>query len=152
MPTVLLKVGMIILMLAAAPVVAQAGTLEGVAIGAGTGAVVAGPPGAVVGGVVGAVVGGWQDQSGLAAIYSDKSGKTMSGEEFKSDTMTAAHRSLPFGTMVRVTNTQNGRSIVVRINDRGPFTRGRVIDVTPAAARALGFSGLAPVKLSLAAP
>lgn len=94
----------------------------------------------------------WQDQSGIAAIYSDKSGKTMSGEAFKSDNMTAAHRSLPFGTMVRVTNTQNGRSIVVRINDRGPFTRGRVIDVTPAAARALGFSGLAPVKLSLAVP
>jgi len=93
-----------------------------------------------------------QEESGIAAIHSGKTGKTTSGEAFNSENMTAAHRSLPFGTMVRVTNTQNGRSIVVRINDRGPFTRGRVIDVTPAAARALGFSGLAPVKLLLAAP
>ena len=93
-----------------------------------------------------------QEESGIAAIHSSKTGKTTSGEAFNSENMTAAHRSLPFGTMVRVTNTQNGRAIVVRINDRGPFTRGRVIDVTPAAARALGFSGLAPVKLLLAAP
>jgi rare lipoprotein A len=63
--------------------------------------------------------------------------------------MTAAHRSLPFGTKVRVTNRRNGNSVVVRINDRGPFVRGRVIDVTPAAARALGFAGLAPVTLSV---
>ena len=63
--------------------------------------------------------------------------------------MTAAHRSLPFGTIVRVTNSQNDRSVVVRINDRGPFTPGRVIDLTPAAARALGFSGLARVRLSV---
>jgi rare lipoprotein A len=56
---------------------------------------------------------------------------------------------LPFGTMVRVTNQRSGRSVVVRINDRGPFVRGRVIDVTPAAAHALGFSGLAPVTLAV---
>jgi rare lipoprotein A len=87
-------------------------------------------------------------QSGGAAIYSHRGGKTASGEAADPENLTAAHRSLPFGTMVRVTNTRNGRSIVVRINDRGPFTRGRVIDVTPAAARALGFSGLASVKLS----
>jgi rare lipoprotein A len=93
-----------------------------------------------------------QEESGIAATYSDKSGKTTSGEALNPESMTAAHHSLPFGTMVRVTNTQNDRSIVVRINDRGPFTRGRVIDVTPAAARALGFSGLAPVKLLLVAP
>jgi rare lipoprotein A len=61
--------------------------------------------------------------------------------------MTAAHRSLPFGTKVRVTNRRNGRSVVVRINDRGPYVRGRVIDVTPAAADALGFSGLTSVTL-----
>jgi rare lipoprotein A len=61
--------------------------------------------------------------------------------------MTAAHRSLPFGTKVRVTNRRNGRSVVVRINDRGPYIRGRVIDVTPAAADALGFSGLTTVSL-----
>jgi peptidoglycan lytic transglycosylase len=83
-----------------------------------------------------------QEESGIAAIQSDKGGRTTSGEAFNPKNLTAAHRSLPFGTMIRVTNTQNGRSIVVRINDRGPFTRGRVIDVTPAAARALGFSGI----------
>ena len=61
--------------------------------------------------------------------------------------MTAAHRTLPFGTRVRVTNNKNGQSAVVTINDRGPFVRGRVIDVTPAAARTLGFSGLTRVTL-----
>jgi rare lipoprotein A len=91
-----------------------------------------------------------QAESGIAAIHSGKTAKTTSGETFNPEIMTAAHRSLPFGTMVRVTNTQNARSVVVRINDRGPFSRGRIIDVTPAAARALGFSGLAAVKLSRA--
>jgi rare lipoprotein A len=62
--------------------------------------------------------------------------------------MTAAHRTLPCGTKVRVTNKKNGKSVTVTINDRGPFVGGRVIDVTPAAARALGFSGLAPVSVS----
>jgi rare lipoprotein A len=93
-----------------------------------------------------------QLESGIAAIHSGKTGKTTSGEAFNPESLTAAHRSLPLGSMVRVTNTQNSRSIVVRINDRGPFSRGRVIDVTPAAARALGFFGLAPVKLSPAGP
>ena len=73
-----------------------------------------------------------------------------SGERANSDGLTAAHRTLAFGTHVRVTNRRNGRRITVRINDRGPFVRGRVIDITPAAANALGFSGLAPVKLELA--
>jgi len=91
----------------------------------------------------------WQDQFGIAATYSHKGEKTANGERSNSEDMTAAHRSLPFGTMVRVTNIQNGRSVLVRINDRGPFTRGRVIDLSPAAARALGFSGLARVKLSV---
>ena len=93
-----------------------------------------------------------QEESGIAAIQSDNGGRTTSGEAFNPKNLTAAHRSLPFGTMIRVTNTQKGRSIVVRINDRGPFTRGRVIDVTPAAARALGFSGLTKVKLLIVAP
>jgi rare lipoprotein A len=57
---------------------------------------------------------------------------------------------LPFGTQVKVTNRRNGRSVVVRINDRGPFVRSRIIDLSPAAAKALGFSGLAPVTLALA--
>jgi rare lipoprotein A len=63
--------------------------------------------------------------------------------------MTAAHRTLPFGTLVRVTNQHTGRSVIVRINDRGPFIHGRVIDLMPAAARVLGFSGLAPVNLEI---
>jgi peptidoglycan lytic transglycosylase len=63
--------------------------------------------------------------------------------------LTAAHRTLPFGTLVRVTNRSSGRSVVVRINDRGPFVRGRIIDLTPAAARALGFSGLANVSVDV---
>jgi rare lipoprotein A len=91
-----------------------------------------------------------QAQSGIASVYSYKSGKTASGERAHSSGLTAAHRTLPFGTKVRVTNKRNGRSVVVRINDRGPFVRGRVIDVTPAAASALGFSGLAPVNVAVA--
>jgi rare lipoprotein A len=84
---------------------------------------------------------------GLASVYSH--GRTASGERIISTNLTGAHRTLPFGTKVQVTNRRNGRSVVVRINDRGPFIRGRVIDVTPAAARALGFSGLAPVMLTV---
>jgi rare lipoprotein A len=87
-------------------------------------------------------------QIGLASVYSGA--RTANGERARPEGMTAAHRTLPFGTMVQVTNRRNGRSVVVRINDRGPFVRGRVIDVTPAAARALGFSGLAPVTLAVA--
>lgn len=88
-------------------------------------------------------------QSGIASIYAYHGGITADGEHLKAGAMTAAHRTLPFGTHVRVTNERNGRSVVVRINDRGPFVRGRVIDLTPAAAQALGFSGLAPVKLDV---
>jgi rare lipoprotein A len=88
-------------------------------------------------------------QSGIASVYSYKSSRTASGQRAHPDELTAAHRSLPFGTHVRVTNRSNSRSVVVRINDRGPFVRGRVIDVTPAAARALGFSGLASVILAV---
>jgi rare lipoprotein A len=87
------------------------------------------------------------NQVGIASIYSG--GKTANGETASPSHLTAAHRSLPFGTMVRVTNRSTGRSVVVRINDRGPFVHGRVIDVTPAAAHQLGFSGLAPVALSV---
>lgn len=88
-----------------------------------------------------------QAQSGIASVYSG--GRTASGESASASGMTAAHRTLPFGTLVRVTNQRSGRSVVVRINDRGPFVRGRVIDVTPAAARVLGFSGLALVTLDI---
>jgi rare lipoprotein A len=89
-----------------------------------------------------------QAQSGIASVYAYKGGKTASGERANPGALTAAHRSLPFGTKVRVTNKKNGRSVTVRINDRGPFVRGRIIDLTPAGARQLGFSGLAPVVIS----
>jgi rare lipoprotein A len=75
--------------------------------------------------------------------------RTASGERVQSGALTAAHKTLPFGTMVRVTNRRNNKSVVVRINDRGPFVRGRVIDLTPAGARAIGMSGLAPVSLAV---
>jgi rare lipoprotein A len=88
-------------------------------------------------------------QSGIASVYAYKSGITANGEHVSPQALTAAHRTLPFGSHVRVTNQRNGRSIVVRINDRGPFVRGRVIDLTPAGAQALGFSGLAPVTLEV---
>jgi rare lipoprotein A len=87
-------------------------------------------------------------QSGIASVYSEGN-KTANGERVSSSTLTAAHRSLPFGTKVRVTNTGNGRSVVVRINDRGPFVTGRIIDLTPAGAHVLGFSGLAHVTVDV---
>jgi rare lipoprotein A len=89
-----------------------------------------------------------EGQSGVASVYSTESGsRTASGVRLNPGAMTAAHRSLPFGSKVRVTNRRNGRSVVVTVNDRGPFVRGRIIDVTPAAAQALGFSGLTQVTV-----
>jgi rare lipoprotein A len=73
--------------------------------------------------------------------------KTASGERFNTHAMTAAHKSLPFGTQVRVVNEKTGRSVVVRINDRGPYAHGRVIDLAQAPARALGITGTAYVSL-----
>jgi rare lipoprotein A len=87
-------------------------------------------------------------QKGVASVYAYRGSRTASGEYAQPSDFTAAHRTLPFGTMVRVSHRKNGRSVVVRINDRGPFVRGRVIDLSPAAGRALGFSGLAPVTLA----
>jgi len=85
--------------------------------------------------------------SGIASVYSG--GRTANGEHASAGGLTAAHRSLPFGTLVKVTNRHSRRSVIVRVNDRGPFVRGRVIDLTPAAAHRIGFSGLAPVTLSV---
>jgi rare lipoprotein A len=94
-------------------------------------------------------------QTGIASVYGNGDGeagsKTANGERMNPGALTAAHRTLPFGTRVNVVNQRNGKSVVVRISDRGPFVRGRVIDLTPAAARALGMSGLAPVTLSVVA-
>ena len=86
-------------------------------------------------------------QTGIASVYSE--GRTATGEQVVASGMTAAHRSLPFGTMVRVTNTSNGRSVVVRINDRGPFVKGRIIDLTPGAAHAIGIAGLGSVTVDV---
>lgn len=87
--------------------------------------------------------------SGMASYYG-YSGRTANGERHNAGAMTAAHRTLPFGTKVRVTNTTNGRSVIVRINDRGPFVRGRVIDVSTAAANALGFRSRGVARVDLA--
>jgi len=87
-------------------------------------------------------------ETGFASVYSTESGsRTASGERLNPGALTAAHRSIPFGSHIRVTNRRNGRSVVVTVNDRGPFVRGRVVDVTPAAAHVLGFSGLAQVTV-----
>jgi rare lipoprotein A len=77
-------------------------------------------------------------QCGRASWYALHS-RTASGERMNPSALTAAHRSLPFGTKVKVTNQRNGRSVVVRINDRGPFVRGRMLDLSRGAALKLGF-------------
>ena len=91
------------------------------------------------------------EQCGKASWYK-LTGMTASGERADPSGMTAAHRSLPFGTEVVVTNLRNGRIARVRINDRGPFTGGRIIDVTEAAAQKLGFirAGVTRVRVTLA--
>ena len=89
-------------------------------------------------------------QSGYASWYGPgfQGHRTASGERFNSYSYTAAHRYLPLGSRVLVTNHDNGRSVVVRINDRGPFVGGRVIDLSYASARAIGMSGTTRVSLA----
>lgn len=91
--------------------------------------------------------------SGVASYYGRRfhGRKTANGERFNMNAMTAAHKTLPFGTKVKVTNRRNGRSVVVRINDRGPFIRGRTIDLSRAAASKIGLiqTGHASVKLDI---
>ena len=87
-------------------------------------------------------------QCGRASWYALKS-RTASGEMMNPAAMTAAHRTLPFGTKVTVRNHRNGKAVTVRINDRGPFVKGRVIDVSKAAARALGFVSAGHTKICL---
>src|SRR6476661_9241658 len=86
-------------------------------------------------------------QSGIASVYSNE--KTANGEYAHADRLTAAHRTLPFGTRVLVTNLSSGRSVIVRINDRGPYIAGRIIDLTPAGAKAIGSDGLSPVTVTV---
>lgn len=91
--------------------------------------------------------------TGLASYYAARfhGRRTASGETFDNGELTAAHRTLPFGTMVRVTNPRNGATVIVRINDRGPFTKGRTIDLSRAAAEEIGLvrAGHGMVELEL---
>ena len=92
-------------------------------------------------------------QSGIASYYADKfhGRKTANGERFDQSALTAAHKTLPLGTKVRVTRVKTGESVVVRINDRGPFVKGRVIDLSRRAARELGMikKGLTKVRVEV---
>ena len=94
---------------------------------------------------------GWNGEQGQASFYADRyhGRQTASGERHDRNALTAAHRSLPFGTHVRVTRLDNGRETVVRINDRGPFVRGRVIDVSRRAAEELDMIGPGVVNVRL---
>ncbi|MFO1069077.1 MAG: septal ring lytic transglycosylase RlpA family protein [Geminicoccaceae bacterium] len=91
-------------------------------------------------------------QTGRASWYRAHQGITASGARQAADALTAAHRSLPFGSRIRVTNLRNGRSLEVIVTDRGPFTRGRILDVSEASARRLGFlaAGTAEVLVETA--
>ena len=86
---------------------------------------------------------------GRASYYATRfhGRRTASGEHFDRKDYTAAHRSLPFGTKVRVTNLENGRHVVVKVNDRGPHTKGRIIDISQAAAREIGMGGVGNVRI-----
>ena len=86
----------------------------------------------------------------MASWYGNESGnRTANGERFNPNGLTAAHRHLPFGTKVKVTNLKNHKSIIVRINDRGPFVRGRIIDLSKHAAKMIGMGGTQMVSLEL---
>jgi rare lipoprotein A len=110
---------------------------------------------AVCGCVIGAIASGaalLPAQRGLASVYSEHlNGKrTASGERYDSNSLTAAHRTLPLGAEVRVTNLDNGKSVRVRVNDRGPHIQGRIVDLSSRAAAALGMhSGVARVKIEI---
>jgi rare lipoprotein A len=88
-------------------------------------------------------------QSGQASWYGPgfHGKRTASGETFNTNALTAAHRTLPFGTRVKVVNKKTGRSVVVRINDRGPYAHGRVIDLSRASAQAIGITGVASIEM-----
>lgn len=92
-------------------------------------------------------------ESGMASYYGNEfqSRKTASGERFDQAQLTAAHRTLPFGTRLRVTNTQNGKSVMVRVNDRGPFVKGRIIDLSSSAFKTIAATntGVVPVRIQV---
>jgi len=94
-------------------------------------------------------------EEGIASHYNEGNwlfpGKTAIGEKFRAGAMAGAHKTLPIPCRIRVTNLRNGKSVVIRVNDRGPFIEGRIVDVTPKVAKKLGFyhRGLAPVRVEL---
>ncbi len=90
-------------------------------------------------------------QQGIASYYGPgfHGRRTASGERFNMHGMTAAHRSVPFGSRLKVTNLTNGRSVVVRVNDRGPFTRGRMLDLSYGAAGAIGMKGAGTARVRI---
>lgn len=99
--------------------------------------------------VITALMGSAKAEEGIASQYGRESGSVVAcGGSLDEGALTAAHRSLPCGSRVRVTNRSNGKSVVVTINDRGPFVKGRVIDLTPAATRAIGVRGTARVAIA----
>ena len=97
--------------------------------------------------------GGFRSETGMASYYAREfhGRETASGRTYRKNELTAAHRTLPFGTKVRVTNLENGRHVVVTVTDRGPFRRERVIDLSKRAARELGIirAGVARVRLDV---
>ena len=94
---------------------------------------------------------GYTTRKGLASYYADSyEGKTTAnGEIYRQGKITAAHKTLPFGTKVEVTNLSNNKSVVVRINDRGPFIKGRIIDLTKAAAKEIDMVGAGVAKVKI---
>jgi rare lipoprotein A len=109
------------------------------------------PPAAPAAGALTGAVG--ETQTGLAAYYSTRlnGSRTASGERYRQDALTTAHQTLPFGTRVKVTNAKNNRSVLLRVNDRGPTQPGRILDVSRRAAQSLGFvrAGLVETKLEV---
>jgi rare lipoprotein A len=90
-------------------------------------------------------------ETGMASFYADKyvGRKTSNGEKFKQNKLTAAHKTLPFGTKVKVTNLNNGQSVKVRINDRGPFIQGRIIDLSKKAAKKIDMVNAGVTKVTI---
>ncbi|NCI48558.1 septal ring lytic transglycosylase RlpA family protein [Sediminibacterium roseum] len=98
------------------------------------------------------IPGGSGTETGMASYYAEtyNGKKTANGEIYQSNKLTAAHKKLPFGTKVKVTNLANGKTVKVRINDRGPFVPGRIIDLTRAAAKKIDMVGAGVVKVKIA--
>lgn len=101
----------------------------------------------------GGSVASGHSESGQASFYGNEfhGRKTANGERFDQAKLTAAHRTLPFGTRLKVTNTENGKSVLVRVNDRGPFVKGRIIDLSSSAFKTIASinAGVAPVRIQV---